>query len=238
MPHSLMDLDEAASYLHVSRANVRSMAVHGEIPCVEKGGEIFFYRGVLKAWASKRILGLRGKHLRDYHSRGILHHHDLSPRGAIIREITDPDFMEPHLPGRSKAAVVRAMTTLAERTGFLYDPEDLVQELHQRESLCSTGIEGGAALLHPRYHDPYMVEDSFLCVGRTGGAVPFGAPDGSLTDVFFLACCQDDRTHLHVLSRLCLVCHGTTLLADVRCAGTKDEMYEALIGAEASILEG
>lgn len=236
MPHTLLSLEEAADYLHLDRSDVRSLAVHGEIPCEMQGDRIVFRQGKLKEWSSQRILGLRGKHLQEYHSRGVLHRHNLAPDAAILTELSDPEFMEARLEARSKPAVLRAMTEVAERTGYLYDPDDLCKELREREDLCSTGIDGGAALLHPRHHDPYMVEDSFVCIGRTQTPIPFGAPDGGKTDVFFLVCCQDDRTHLHVLSRLCILCHACTVLDDLRQAADGREMHEALKRAEQAVL--
>jgi PTS system nitrogen regulatory IIA component len=127
------------------------------------------------------------------------------------------------------------MVALAETTGLLYDPRDLVDELERREQLCSTGIEGGAALLHPRFHDPYMVDDSFICAGVCAQPIPFGAPDGGKTDVFFLVCCQDDRTHLHVLARICVLCHSTELLRELRGAESEGEMYDAVVRAEEAV---
>jgi PTS system nitrogen regulatory IIA component len=236
MPHSAMSLEEAAEYLHLDATDVRALAVRGDIPCETQGERLVFRRGRLKTWSGQRILGLRGKHLTDYHSRGIAREHDISPASPVITELSDPEFMEPVLQGRSKAAVLRAMTGVAEHTGYLYDPDDLLESLRQREELCSTGIEGGAAVLHPRHHDPYMFEDSFVCIGRCPAPIPFGAPDGGKTDILFLVCCQDDRIHLHVLARLCLLSHTTMLLARLRAAATGREMFEALRDAEASIL--
>lgn len=236
MPHAVMNLEEAAEFLHLDQTDVRALATHGELPCEVRADGMVFRRRELKTWASLRILGLRGRHLHDYHSKGVLRHHNLAPTAPIIAEITDYEYMEPHLRGRSKAAVLQAMTEVAERSGLLYDPDDLVEELRQREELCTTGIEGGAAVLHPRFHDPYMVEDSLICVGKTDSPIPFGAVDGRKTDVFFLVCCQDDRTHLHVLARICLVCHGTDLLEQLRRADSDRAMHEALIRAERTVI--
>ncbi|NLF17811.1 MAG: PTS transporter subunit EIIA [Lentisphaerae bacterium] len=235
MPHTLMSLEEAAEFLHIDASDLRAFAVRGDIPCELQGDRLSFRRGRLKLWASQRILGLQGKPLADYHRRGKPRPRDTSPDTAIVSDLTDPEFMEPAIQGRSKAAVLRAMTAVAERTGYLYDPDDLLEGLRQREELCSTGIEGGAAVLHPRHHDPYMFEDSFLCIGRTPSAIPFGAPDGSKTDIFFLVCCQDDRIHLHVLARLCLLCHGG-LLNDLRAAASGREMFDTLKTAETALL--
>lgn len=237
MPHTLLNADEAAAYLHVDATTVRALATHGEIPCERRGDEWLFRQGELKIWASRRILGLQGRHLQDYHSKGVVHTHDLSDHAALLTELTEGKPFEPRLAVRSRAAVIREMVALAEHTGLLYDPADLLEELRAREDLCSTGIEGGVAILHPRFHDPYMVEDSFVCIGRSVQPIPFGAPDGGKTDLFFLACCQDDRIHLHTLARICLLCHTTSLTERLRQAESDADMHSAVRECEASLLK-
>ena len=133
--------------------------------------------------------------------------------------------------------MIREMVALAEGTGLLYDPGDLLAGLGEREELCSTGIPGGAALLHPRQHDPYMFEDSFVCIGRTDRAIPFGSPDGRRTDLFFLICCQDDRIHLHALARICLLCQEGNLLPALRAAAGPDEMHRETCRIEAAVVD-
>ena len=237
MPHILLTTEEAAAYLHLDCGDVRTLAAHGEIPCEKRGDDLLFRRGELRMWSSRRIIGLRGKHLRDYHSRGVLHAYDLSEHAALLTELTATAPCQPRLVARTRPAVLREMVELAERTGFLYDPADLLEELRAREELCSTGVDGGVAILHPRFHDPYMVEDSFVCIGRAANPVSFGSPDGNRTDLFFLACCQDDRIHLHALARISLLCHATDLPDRLRLAETEDEMHLALRECEVLLLK-
>jgi len=236
MPHTLLTIEEAAAYLHLDCGDVRTLAAHGEVPCEKRGDDLLFRRGDLRMWSSRRIIGLRGKPLRDYHGRGVLHAYDLSDHAVLLTELTANSPCQPRLVARTRPAVLRGMVELAEGTGFLYDPADLLEELRAREELCSTGIDGGIAILHPRFHDPYMVENSFVCIGRATNPVPFGAPDGNRTDLFFLACCQDDRIHLHVLARISLLCHATDLPDRLRLAESEAEMRLALSECENLLL--
>ncbi len=129
------------------------------------------------------------------------------------------------------------MVAQAERTGLLTaTAAELLAALKEREALCPTALPGGLALLHPRNHDPFMFSDSFLVLGRTARPIPFGALDGMGTDLFFLACCQDDRIHLHVLARLCMMCSQTGLLSSLRSAADHDEMLAVLLVAEDEII--
>ena len=108
---------------------------------------------------------------------------------------------------------------LAGSTGLVADPQDLLRSIDERERLCSTALAGGIALLHPRNHEPYMFDDSFVVLGdERSSRFHFGSPDGAMTDLFFLICCQDDRIHLHALTRLCMMCHYSSVLLELRDA--------------------
>src|SRR5579862_7334875 len=60
----------------------------------------------------------------------------------------------------------------------------------------------GMAIPHPRRPLPSALGASVIAYARLHSGIPFGAPMGGLTDIFFLVCCRDDRTHLRVLARL------------------------------------
>lgn len=139
------------------------------------------------------------------------------------------------LTSRGKAGIIGEMVELADATGLVCDAQDLLDSLTEREKMCSTALPGGFALLHPRNHEPYMFAESFLAIGRTIGQIYFGAPDGGATDIFFLICCQDDRSHLHVLARLCMMCHHTAMLDEIRAAETPAEVLERVAAAEALV---
>jgi len=108
--------------------------------------------------------------------------------------------------------------------------------LEAREELCSTGIPGGLALLHSRNPESYLFETAFLALGRTIQQIPFGAPDGRSTNLFFLIGCPDDRMHLHTLARLCLMAQKTDLLVDLRQAPDGEAMCDAILAAERAVL--
>ena len=151
-------------------------------------------------------------------------------------EMVQSEFIEPALTAKTKASVLRQMTALAEKTRRVSDPRALLEGLEAREELCSTGIPGGLALLHSRNPESYLFETAFLALGRTIQQIPFGAPDGQPTNLFFLIGCPDDRMHLHTLARLCLMAQKTDLLVDLRQAVDADAMCECILAAEQAVL--
>ena len=236
MPFRVFNLAEAAEYLHLTEDALEDLARRGEIPCERQGGRLVFRHNEVDEWASRRVLGFSDERLADFHRRSSAKYHDLSEDAAILPVLLKPDWIEPQMTCRTKTSVIHQMADLADRTGLLCYREELVESLIEREKLCSTALSGGLALLHPRNHEPYMFEDSFVVLGRTIGQVPFGSPDRSTTDIFFLICCQDDRIHLHVLARLCMMCHQTSLLLELRNTTDAQEMHRILVASEQQVI--
>ena len=238
MPHRTLTIDELADHLHVARRHVERLIKEGDIPCTMRGGRMFFQRDEIDAWASQRLLRLPGQSLDWYHKKTMQGTRQLFPRAALIPVLLPPGHIDLALPAKTRASVIRDMVGLAERTGRVFDPREFRDSVEAREALCSTALPGGLALLHGRQHKAYRFEGSFIVLGRTIQAIPFGAPDGRASRLFFLICCQDERIHLHALARLCLAVHKTDVVARLLAAPDAAAMYAALLAAEQTVLSG
>ena len=237
MPYRTFGLDEVARYLHLSRADVEHLVKSQDIPFEKHGNRLLFRKGEIESWASKRILGLEGKPLAEYHRKTSRATQEFLAHQALLPDRLRPQFIDPALPAKTKASVLREMAALAAKTGRVYDQERLLAGLKAREELCSTGVPAGLALLHPRHPEPFLFESPVIVLGRTVQQIPFGAPDGRPTDLFFLIGCPDDRMHLHILARLCVMAQKTELLATLRQAASAEAMYEVMIASELAVLE-
>ena len=237
MPFRTFTLAEAAAYLHLEPDALEELARRGEVPCERQGRRLTFVHKDIDEWASRRLLGLPDARISDFHRRSFSDALDFSPDAAILPTLTRPAWISTALSCRSKPGLISEMATLADATELVSDLADLLASLEEREKLCSTALPGGFALLHPRNHQPYMFLDPFIVAARTIGQIHFGAPDGQPTDIFFLICCPDDRLHLHVLARLCMMAHHTTLLDDLRAADTPRDFHSALLASEAQVLQ-
>lgn len=236
MPHRTLNLDEAARYLHLERGDVERLVKSQEIPHEKHGGRVVFRKMELESWASQRILGLEGRGLSEYHRKSSQSTRDLLADEALLREMLDVHWVTPALPAKTKASVLREMVKLAERSGRVNDPAGLLESLEAREELCSTGLPGGLALLHPRHPDPYMFESPILALGRSVQPIPFGAPDRRATDLFFLLGSSDERLHLHILARICVMAQKTQVLEQLRSAAEPGAMHDALLAAEQEVI--
>lgn len=237
-PHRIFNLHEVADYLHISRPEVEGLVRRNEIPFEKRGEKLIFRRNDVDAWAAKRLVGAKDK-LKETQepNPAVARPHNLSKEHGIIPDLLKKDFIRPAMRSRNTMSLLKDMVKLADETGMVKNPAALLKSLREREQMCSTALAGGIALLHPRHHLPDMFTDSFIVLGRTTTALQFGSPDGMQTDLFFLVCCQEDKIHLHVLARLCVLCYQTSMLLDLRDAETGDQMFDILVQAEQEVIK-
>lgn len=235
MEFGLLDLKSAAAHIHMDELELKHFAQRGEIQAQKRGEDFWFEHRLLDEWAQRRMISLAPKQLTCEHS------HAMNQRARSSGEVRVSDLIAPggvsaYISAKNKGGVLRDMTELADSTGLLYDKDALFKGLVEREEIASTAVGGGAAFLHVRFHDEYISSESFVAIARAGRAVYFGAPDDEGTDLFFLICCTDHALHLHVLARLCLLAHGTPLLADLRSAPDAETMIAIFKAAEDGLL--
>ena len=236
MSHRTLTPEELAEYLHVSARVVDYLIKESDMPKVERGGKLTFRRSEIDAWASQRILGLPEQPLESYHRKSMRGTREIFANNALVPSLVNPSRIALELKSKTRASIIRDMVTLADGTGQVFDPRELMATVEARENLCSTAMPGGVALLHARNYDAYRFESSFIVLGRTIQTVPFGAPDGGPTRLFFLICCQDDRIHLHTLARLCMMAMKTDVVAKLYAASDATAAYEMLVAAEQAVL--
>lgn len=236
MAHRTFSTEELADYLHLPADSIAELARRNEIPHAKRGGRLVFQQREIDAWVSRRILDMNDRGLRDYHNQSSRRMRDLDRNSALIPDLVLPDFIAPALASKTKASVLRDLVKMADRTGRVSSANDLRESLEARERMGATSLPGGLAIPHPAHHEPYLFQVSFVLVARTVQPIPYGAPDGELTDLFFLMCCADDQLHLHLLARLCMMCHHTALLLRLRETRDADAMLHALVASEEEVL--
>ncbi|HVM61536.1 MAG TPA: PTS sugar transporter subunit IIA [Verrucomicrobiae bacterium] len=236
MPHRFLSIDEVAEYLHMTSADIEQRVKDRDIPFHRRGERVVFRKGEIDQWASQRILGFTSQRLAAYHQKSTRHTQKVLTQAAILPDMLEAGAVASAMSSKTKASVLRDLVALAEKTGQVNDPKALLASLQAREELCSTAIPGGFALPHPRFHEQYLFETSFLVVGRPIQEIHFGAPDGTPTRLFFLICCQDDRLHLHTLARLCLIALNAKTVDALLAAPDPHTIRAILLTAEQQIL--
>lgn len=238
MEHQFLSEEEVAGYLNLTLDDIQGRVKCREIPFQTRGRRVVFDKGEIDQWASQRILNLPEKRLAVYHQKTTQGTAAFLQQHTILPPMLQPDFVAPAMTAKTKASVLHDLVAWADKTGRLNQPKALLESLVAREELCSTGMPGGFALPHPRTHDAYLFESSFMVVGRSIQPINFGAPDGEPTRLFFLVCCQDDRLHLHTLARLCFMASKTQLLSQIEAAFDANTIYQTILASELEVANG
>ena len=235
MPYRSMTIAEVAQMLGLDVRRVDRMAQRGEIPSQKVGGQLRFNRAEVTEWLQQQMPELSRGKLADMDA-GIGAHRQADIQETIIRPLLRPEAISAHLDARTKNSVLKELVALAQETDLVYDGETLLEAVIRREELCSTALEGGFAIPHPRRPQPYTVAEPILVIAHTNQGIGFGAPDGRLTDLFFLTCSQDDRHHLHILARLCRMLHETKFQTQIREAATSSQIIELMRARELEVI--
>ncbi|GIW96246.1 MAG: PTS fructose transporter subunit IIA [Pirellulaceae bacterium] len=220
------DIDSLARYLHLSPAVVLRMAERGQLPGRKVRGQWKFDPSEIHHWLEERIGASEEEELVQVEEALDKSHQQSEP--IIISELLPVEAIEPRLPARTRNSVIEAMTNLAARTGKLWDPVAMAAAVRARESLHSTALENGVALLHPRRPQPSLLAEPILALGRTVSGIPFGGPTGCLTDLFFLICSVQDAQHLRTLARLSRLLAREGFVAQLRDAPDAPSMWHII----------
>lgn len=201
MPHEDFNVDELATYLHLTPPQVIKLASREKLPGRRIGGQWKFSKAEIHHWLEEKIGVSDVDELKKV--EGMLET-DSEKHGELKLKVTD--WLRPELIFELKAKTrQRVITQICEQCtdlGVLWDPQKMGDAIRQREQLHPTAIDCGVALLHPRRPIPSISGEPFLALGRTFQGIPFGGPRGQLTDLFFLISSHDDRGHLNLLAKL------------------------------------
>lgn len=226
MPYSDFTIETLAQYLHLDAAQVQKLAERGQVPGRRVTGQWRFSRGEIHHWLEERI-GLSDE--------PELARMEVALARAAARQQQEPIELAAILPreaisvplaARTKSSVISRMTELAAEAGLIWDAAKMAEAVKAREELYPTALENGVALLHPRRPQSDLVGESCLALGITGQGIPFGGSRGELTDIFFLICAVDDRSHLRILARLSRLITDATFLSDLRHAPDARAVHE------------
>jgi len=196
------DLPELAQFLQRDARDLEKMAARGRLPGRRVGGEWKFNRSDVHHWLEESFHSFSDQQLRSV-EQGV-HRGRPRPSGLthLVGDLLTEETVEVPLNARTAPGVLRELVEVANRGWQIYQPDVVLAHLREREELATTALEGGIALPHPRRLPADVLGDSMVAYGRTSSGIPFGAPHGELTDIYFLVLLRDVETHLQVLARL------------------------------------
>jgi PTS system nitrogen regulatory IIA component len=227
MENEMMDLVQLATYLQRDVREVSKMASRGHLPGHKVSGEWRFAPAEINYWIETQLHGYSEEQLTAL---------DRTAREPLVTAFLSEVTMAVPLAAGTRASVLQELVRLAEQSWQVYDPIAILDAIRQREEMGSTALASGIAIPHPRRPLRAALGDSVIAFGRTASGIPFGSDDGGLTDLFFLVCCNDQRTHLGVLSRLARMMLRPEFTEDLRSAETAPDAFQIIAAAERDLI--
>src|SRR5262245_12862573 len=228
----MMTLQELATYLRRDLREVSKMASRGYLPGQKVKGEWRFARAEINHWIETQMPAYTEEELERLESVGTR----TAEQEPMLADLLSEACVAVPLLASTRSSVLRELVALAERSWQVYDADAILNAIVQREEMGTTALESGVAIPHPRRPLPNALGESIIAYGRTASGIPFGGARGALTDIFFLVCCRDDRTHLRVLARLSRLFLRPGFLDELRAAETPAATWQLLTAAEQELI--
>jgi PTS system nitrogen regulatory IIA component len=227
------DVAGLAAYLHMMPAQVSRLVERGQLPGRRIGGAWRFSRPEISQWLEQRIGLSDDNELAAMEAT--LGRADRGVGEVNLAELIAPDAVAVPLPARTRTSVISAMCQLAAGTGLLWDAAKMADAVAARESMAPTAFDNGVALLHPRRPQSSLLAQAVIALGVTSQGIPFGAPRGGLTDVFFLLAATSDHEHLRILARVSRIVNDADWLAQLRDAADAAAARRLVLERDAAI---
>jgi PTS system nitrogen regulatory IIA component len=228
------DLASLAAYLHMMPAQVSRLVDRGQLPGRRIGGAWRFSRPEISQWLEQRIGVSDDDELAAMEAT--LGRADSSGSSDVnLAELLVLDAVAAPLAARTRTSVIAAMSQLAADTGYLWDADKMADAITAREAMAPTALDNGVALLHPRRPQSSILAQAVVALGVTSQGIPFGAPRGGLTDVYFLLAATSDHEHLRILARISRIVNDAPWLASLRAAADAAEARALVLERDAAI---
>jgi PTS system nitrogen regulatory IIA component len=224
----LLTAKQVAEYLQLSQRSIYRLLERGELPATKIGGQWRFRKTAIDEWIDLHMGQLAPEELRQVGRGGrgddVRLGHLIDEANALIR-----------LSAGDRAAVVRDFVAHIEFPEPV-DPVLLVERILERESLCSTALPDGVALLHtPRTAPRVLRLHDMVALGRIERPIAFGALDGSLTDTLVLLLARDERHHLALLAKMARLCREPDVLRGLRTLPTARDIVDLIRRTEDAV---
>ena len=145
--------------------------------------------------------------------------------------LLDPRCIVLDLKGKKKKEILEELVGLLKSSDKIFDADEIVEELLDRERIGSTGIGKGIALPHKLIHG---LQNPLVVFGRKKRGVNYDALDKVPVKLFFLILGSEGAQgeHLKLLSKLARFLHNEQFIENLLKAKTPEDVLEIFIREE------
>jgi len=203
----ILTIREVARYLKMNERSIYKLAHQGLIPTVKIASQWRFRKNLIDAWLENQMSSA------GIHSPG-----DGNAEKIPIHSLLKPEGIKINLIAQRKDEVLEELADLMVQAHSIKHKDIFLREILNRERLCTTAVQKGVAVPHPRRNGDQFTVQAALVFGCSKEGVDFGSLDGELTHLFFMLCAPQDHLHLKIMAEI------SKLLAD---ADVREELVAA-----------
>ena len=231
-------ITDLARWLAMDARDVTKLVSRGRLPARRVGGEWRFHRAEITRWIESELHISSSAELLRFEQTPIANQNTHQNGGVLLTDsILLPECVVNPLQGKTKSSVLRELVHTAANSYRIWDTDSVLKALQEREDLSSTAFTSGVAFPHPGKRMAGAISESVVAMGISRQGIPFGAPEGRLTHLFFLVLATDDVGHLSILARLSRLTRSVeTLISRVCECETSIAAMEILREAENGFL--
>ncbi len=226
MEDEILTVKEVAEYLKMNTRTVYKLALNGQIPGVKIASQWRFKKSLVNDWLELEMRKLPSRQLERFEA-------DHGEKTLSVSHLLTEETISTDLRSATKDDVLKELVELSLESGLVKASDALLDAIRRRENLCSTGIDRGVAIPHPRPALTGVIRDSIIAFGCSRQGIDFDSLDGRPTHLFFLLCTPDDSSQLKVLAKLSRLLRDEGLREALKNATRPGEVIDILAAKEA-----
>ena len=143
---------------------------------------------------------------------------------ALVDLITTEVVKVP-LMARDKLGVIDELVQVLVGAGKITDREKVLDAIHKREAMGSTGLELGIAVPHAKTE---AVKEIIMAIGVSPQGIEFDAIDGKPSTLFFMILAAPDQSgpHIEALAEIAKLSKSKAFLSALIAASSTEEVVE------------
>ena len=148
-----------------------------------------------------------------------------------IVDLLHPDAIIPNLQSRSKDEALAELADALLKVAGDLNRSEVIDVLHERERLGSTGIGDGVAIPHGKLKS---LDSLLISFARSADGVDFDAMDGKPAHLFFLLVAPEESVgvHLKMLARISKILKNPAVREQLVQASDAQQLYQIIADEE------
>jgi len=186
----ILTIRDIAKYLKMNERSIYKLVHQGLIPTFRIASQWRFRKNLVDAWLESQMSSpVNSLPEEDSHD-------------TVISSLLKPEGVKTSLAGRRKNEILEELADLMVEAHSIKDRDRFLREILNRERLCTTAIQKGVAMPHPRRNGNQFIRRPALVFGCSKEGVEFGSLDGERTHLFFMLCAPEDHLHLKIMAKI------------------------------------